>query len=115
MSNLFEIPVWLNLDLSVGISEQNIIENNRCIPNPFTHSTDIQFALKQAAITSVDVYNSQGTVVSTVLSSGRLLKGNNSIRWDGKNNEGRKVPGGLYYYRIMAGSNIISGKVLLHQ
>ncbi len=114
MSNVYEIPFTLNLDISVGVDEQNLIVNNKCIPNPFSNATQIYFSLKQSVNTTVDIFNAQGTKVNSLLPSTKLLKGNNRVSWDGKNDGGSKVPNGLYYYRIMAENSIITGKVLLH-
>jgi len=115
MSNVYEIPFSLTLDIiNVGVDEQDLIVNNKCIPNPFKNTTQIHFSLKQTAHTTVDIFNAQGTMVNSLLSSSKLLKGNNAVSWDGKNNEGSKVPNGLYYYRIMAGNSVITGKVLLY-
>jgi len=39
--------------------------------------------------------------------------GQHTISWDGKNNEGEKLPSGIWLVRVQVGNQIKSKKVLL--
>jgi flagellar hook assembly protein FlgD len=40
-------------------------------------------------------------------------RGQKSVRWDGKDDQGTKVTSGVYFYRIQAGGLVQSKKMLL--
>lgn len=71
-------------------------------PNPFNPETVIKFHLPQASPVSLRVYNILGQVVNTLVDE-PLSAGDHSVRWDGKNAQGRDVASGVYFYRINAG------------
>ncbi len=71
-------------------------------PNPFNPETVIKFSLPQDARVTLKVYNVLGQVVNTLVDEA-LPAGNHSATWDGKNEQGRDVASGVYFYRIKAG------------
>jgi hypothetical protein len=71
-------------------------------PNPFNPSTTIEFALPQGSHVSLEIYNSLGQKAVT-LAEGFYNAGFYSIHWDGKDQYGRYVSSGMYFYRIDAG------------
>ena len=84
----------------------------RNYPNPFNPSTVIEFELAQAAVVSLKVYNVLGQQVAT-LASGRYGAGRHSSQWDGIDQNGEAVAGGLYFYRLTSGANTAVGKMVL--
>ncbi|MDO9390257.1 MAG: FlgD immunoglobulin-like domain containing protein, partial [bacterium] len=75
------------------------LEQNK--PNPFTGNTEIRFALPAASRVELGVYNVAGQKVST-LASGDYPAGYHSIRWNGKDGQGRMLSNGVYFYRLEA-------------
>ena len=73
-------------------------------PNPFNPETVIKFNLPQASPVTLKVYNILGQVVNTLVDE-PLSAGSHSVRWDGKNAQGRDVASGVYFYRISAGGH----------
>jgi flagellar hook assembly protein FlgD len=71
-------------------------------PNPFNPETVIKFNLPQASPVTLRVYNILGQVVNTLVNE-PLDAGSHSVRWDGKNAQGRDVASGVYFYRATAG------------
>ena len=68
-------------------------------PNPFSASTSISFSLSDAGLTSIQVYDLSGRIVSD-LAGGILAAGNHSIEWNGCYQSGEAVSSGLYICRI---------------
>lgn len=81
-------------------------------PNPFSDFVKIGYELNYPAETSVSVYNIFGSEVKNI-SSQFNSAGAYSINWDGKNSAGTKVPAGIYFYTIKAGTTTTSGKIML--
>ncbi len=64
----------------------------------------IDFNLEDnAASVTVNIYNSEGTVVRTIEASG-VKQGDVSCLWDGKNNNGETMSPGTYYFGVSAKS-----------
>ncbi len=87
-----------------------VLDQNR--PNPFNPSTEIRFSLPTRCAVRLDVFDSAGRLIR-VLHDGILGAGGHSIEWDGTNNLGRAVGSGVYFYRLDAGKETISKKMVL--
>jgi YVTN family beta-propeller protein len=81
-------------------------------PNPFNPSTDIKFTIAEDSYVTLAVYDVAGRRVKTLVD--RSLKANfYRAEWDGRNDEGRKVTSGMYFYRLQAGAFVQSRKMIL--
>lgn len=81
-------------------------------PNPFNPNTTIAFYLPVSEVVNLGIYNSLGQKVRN-LTAQRFAAGVQQVQWDGKDNLGREVPGGIYFYRITAGEFQSARKMLL--
>ena len=61
---------------------------------------------------TLHVYDAQGRLVRTLL-EGSLPGDYYSYRWNGNDNSGQAVGSGLYGYRLRAGDEIQTGKMML--
>lgn len=74
-------------------------------PNPFSRSTNIQFALPAQSQVRLVVYNITGQQVRTLVDE-NLSPGYHNITWNGRDQSGRAAANGIYFYRMEAsGSN----------
>ncbi len=76
-------------------------------PNPFNAGTVIRFSLPAAGTVRLSVHNVTGASVATAAER-YLPQGQHTWRW-----EAAGLPGGVYWYRVQAGSLCASGKMLL--
>lgn len=90
----------------------NSFRLNPCRPNPCQGWTKIGFNLAQAGQTSLKIYNIQGQLVRTLFEGG-MTAGFHSAVWDGRDSRGRKVAGGMYLYRLSAGTAAETRKMLV--
>ena len=81
-------------------------------PNPFNPETMISFSLKEHANVSIEIYNIQGKLVKTLVNEERPA-GNYTAIWNGKDNSGRNVASGVYYYRMKAGKYSSTRKMIM--
>ena len=81
-------------------------------PNPFNPITFIDFSLPQSVQVRVEVFNMLGQSVRTLLDSERLA-GRHTVAWDGTSDQGTPVASGVYIYRINAGDQQASKKMVL--
>jgi outer membrane protein assembly factor BamB len=76
-------------------------------PNPFSVLTTIKFSLPKSEFVDLRVYNALGEEIYNLVNEERAA-GLNSIDLDGTN-----LPGGLYFYKISAGSFETTRQMLL--
>jgi hypothetical protein len=81
-------------------------------PNPFNPATRIEFGLKAPANVSLRIYDAAGRVVRVLAEDARLA-GTYAELWDGKDNGGRAVASGIYFYRLDAGTFTQTRKMVL--
>jgi hypothetical protein len=71
-------------------------------PNPFNPVTTLRFSLAAPAQLTLKIYNLQGYVVKTLANDYRPA-GEFSLLWNGRDDNGRVLPSGLYFCRMQAG------------
>lgn len=81
-------------------------------PNPFNPRTAIGFQLDAVSEVELSIYSVLGRKVHTLVSE-RKNPGHYKIIWDGKTSMGVEVPGGVYFYRLRAGDDFQSRKMVL--
>jgi hypothetical protein len=81
-------------------------------PNPARARAHIAFDLPAQAAVSLLVFDVGGRVVRT-LARASMPAGAHVVGWDGRDESGRRVPAGVYLYRLRAGSNESSGRLTL--
>jgi hypothetical protein len=72
-----------------------------CQPNPARHGTSIGFTLPGSSSARLAIYDVAGRRVR-LLAAGSRSGGSHWSRWDGRDDEGRSVTAGLYFYRLDA-------------
>lgn len=100
--------------LSALIPEGFSLKQN--FPNPFNPATTIHFDIPAgnggAMNVSIKVYDITGQEVKTLLNQA-MQPGQYSVEWDGTNNSGVAVAGGIYLYRMVAGDYVATRKMVL--
>jgi hypothetical protein len=81
-------------------------------PNPFGSETTIRYSLVHDCNVELKIYNISGQLVTTLF-SGRHLCGKHSCVWDGRDNTGKDVSSGIYFYSIVTDRSFVTRKMLL--
>jgi flagellar hook assembly protein FlgD len=82
-------------------------------PNPFNPATTIRYALPQAEIVTLQVYNLLGEVVATLVDHEPKEAGYHLAIWNGRNTAGSAVANGVYFYRLRAGNFLQTRKMVV--
>ena len=83
------------------------------VPNPFGAQTAIRYTLRSQAPVTVQVFDQSGRLVRTVVRSNTQLAGPHEISWDARDDAGRHVTMGVYFARILAGTEAFARKMVL--
>jgi len=89
------------------VSQPATLSLSQNYPNPFNPETVIEFSLPFASEVELIVYNIRGQVVN-VIQSGFMQAGSHSLIW---NPQG--LPSGVYMYRLTAGEQMSTRKMVL--
>ncbi|MFC1556070.1 T9SS type A sorting domain-containing protein [candidate division KSB1 bacterium] len=81
-------------------------------PNPFNPATTIEYSVPHTGHMRIDVYNILGQKVRTLVNDA-MPTGNHLVLWDGRNEFGMSVSGGVYLVRMVAGNKVASRKILM--
>ena len=81
-------------------------------PNPFTGRTNLSVSLSTAGSVDLRIFDNSGRVVKT-LARGAAVPTHASFSWDGRNDAGRTVAPGIYFYRVQSATEQAWGKVIL--
>ncbi|UCF78867.1 MAG: T9SS type A sorting domain-containing protein [Candidatus Eiseniibacteriota bacterium] len=116
--NIFGVHYWHACDPSlVSVREspraaplrRELAQN---YPNPFNPFTRIEFSLAKPARVVLRIYDIAGRAVRTLLDA-RREPGTYSEVWDGRTDDGRELPSGVYFCRLEAGDFVAARKVVL--
>ncbi|MCF7912574.1 MAG: PKD domain-containing protein [Candidatus Cloacimonetes bacterium] len=91
-------------------TDDNSIPDAQCFlkqnyPNPFNPTTTISYNIPEDAHIDLSIYNIRGQKIK-VLVQGNQSHGNNSIIWNGDNEDGNAVSSGLYFYKLQVNGEV---------
>jgi len=109
-----EWEAWYTTDVKnvtgSSLPEDFNLEQN--YPNPFNPSTIISYSIPYASSVNISIYNSLGEKITTLVNQEQSA-GSYSVNWSGKDQSSNIVSSGIYFYRIHAGSFVVSRKMIL--
>ncbi len=82
-------------------------------PNPFNATTVIAFDLPTTSTVDLAVYDALGQRLRSLAPAPSLAAGRYTIRWDGRDDGGRDVAIGVYFYRLATIGFRATGRVVL--
>jgi len=93
----------LKLTPSEYLAENPQFKLHTNFPNPFNPETAIKYEVAEPVFVRMEIYNVTGQVIRTLVAEDKTI-GQYETRWDGKDDQGKLVASGVYYYYINAGS-----------
>lgn len=112
--NQHTIPVYLEV-ISSDADENNIVLVTKLLgnyPNPFNPTTTIDFSLASESKVTLEIYNSRGQKVKTLINSLQAA-GLHSVVWNGTNDYNKSVSSGMYFYKFSADSKNLTKKMIM--
>tara|TARA_B100000282_G_scaffold281093_1_gene242748 strand:- start:118 stop:1899 length:1782 start_codon:yes stop_codon:yes gene_type:complete len=99
----------------LGLNPFNIPTNyslKQNYPNPFNPSTTIEYHIAKSEFVSISIFDLAGNRIKSILNL-HVDSGLGYAKWDGKNELGQNVSGGIYLYRIDTPSFSSTRKMIL--
>ena len=120
--HLGALPIGPRPDLGAAVSavlatsspERASVSELRVVaaPNPFRAITTIRFSIPEAGPATLAIHDVAGRQVRTLL-DGAVDAGERRFVWDGRDDAGRSLASGVYFYRLQAVSERRTGRVQL--
>jgi tetratricopeptide (TPR) repeat protein len=118
----FESHLYTTQLLLESIRTGNHIKNNipqvkKCVlhrnyPNPFNPETTISFSIPEDSKVELSIYNIRGQKVKTLIKD-EFKMGFHNVIWNSKDNNGKSVATGVYFYKLKVDGKDISVKKCL--
>jgi len=103
-------PAAQDISGSASLTQRTVLLPN--FPNPFNPSTTIRYTLAEETPVALTVFDVSGREIRT-LTRGTEQAGPHEAVWDGRDNHGRDVSSGLYFYLLRAGDFQDTRKMVL--
>jgi len=85
---------------------------NQNYPNPFNPTTTINYSIVDAGRVRIEIFNIKGEKIRTLVDEGKNV-GYHSTVWNGKDNNGKSVASGMYFYNMVTDEYHKTRKMLL--
>ncbi|NPD47292.1 FlgD immunoglobulin-like domain containing protein [Lentimicrobium sp. S6] len=83
-------------------------------PNPFSDNTTINFNLNNRSNTKLEVFDTLGKRINILVDETKQ-PGTYTVSWNGKNNSGKQVSNGTYYFKLTVKRNTATRSVILQR
>jgi len=105
-------------DVSLGVDDEkpNVFPGSFKLgqnsPNPFNPVTTIEYTVPQRSHVTITIYNILGQELATIVDEEKAA-GEYSVVWNGKQEDGKPVSSGVYFYALKTDELVDSKKMLL--
>ncbi len=110
LNDTSKVPTGMEPGPGSTLPERFVLSQN--YPNPFNPSTVIAYELPRRSTVTLTIYNILGQEVRTLVDREQPA-GRHQVTWDGHNGSGGEVASGVYLYRLTAGDQVKSRKMVL--
>ena len=113
-NNITVVPVLLHVNYPIWISEDGSDLNGYLsgYPNPFSDQTVIQYRLEESSEVTLDVYDLRGLLIKR-LADQPMSDGDYQVTWNGTDQQGIKVPTGIYTLKLTSAGRTKIAKLVL--
>lgn len=113
-----EILAFFELEqFIVSISENETTEFNNSIalsirPNPSNGIVEIEILTSEKDSQELKIFSIDGRLINTIILTPEISSEKQIIRWDGKDENGKLAPKGVYMVQIISGQKMTSSRLI---
>ena len=111
--NESEAGVVVNASDVPGAGGAGVFALQGAVPNPFNPQTTIAFELPRQETVRLQVFDVAGHLVRTLVGGEVLGQGRHERIWQGRDDSGRALSSGTYFYRLEAGREFETRRMVL--
>jgi len=99
-------PTGVDDEMALGVRVGNY-------PNPFNPTTNVAYSVPREGQVFLAVYDVSGRLVRTLVDAPSHGAGGHTVVWDGTDERGAVVAGGVYFARLTVGTESTTSKMVL--
>lgn len=111
-SRLVNITIGEMTGVAENVEVPKVFELHQNYPNPFNPSTRISYDIPKESRVLLKIYSADGREVATLVDEIQQ-PGKRTVLWNGRNSRGSQVSSGMYFYKLQAGGEIKTRKMIL--
>ncbi|MCK4680296.1 T9SS type A sorting domain-containing protein, partial [bacterium] len=92
---------------------ESVVAVHPATPNPFGHRTALSYELPSAGMVGVRVFDVSGKLVRTLVDSEYQTAGPRTLVWNGRDDGGRPVASGVYFFKVDIGGESLKRRAVL--
>jgi hypothetical protein len=112
-----DIENSLELVFPRGVEESRDVsptsKSLRILPNPFAQYTRINYQLSNRSYVSLKIYDISGRLLKTLINT-EQEPGHHYLHWDGRDDEGARIPPGAYACKLVSNGTTTTKLVMLY-
>jgi len=109
------VILMINYLLLSSANDQKQMDNGgNNYPNPFSTETTFALEIQQRCLVTAEILNLQGSTVKTLVNK-IFEPGTATLRWDGTDSRGNKLPAGIYFYRLIMNNKTETKRLILNK
>jgi len=93
----------LESSVAVKIAHPEFLRLLPASPNPFRHAVVLNYDIPEDAAVHFVIFSAGGRLVRSLRNGEFEAAGRHMLLWDGRDEDGRDLPGGVYFARLQAG------------
>ena len=93
--------------------DEHVLAVHCATPNPFGVNTALSYELPSPGDVDIRVFDVSGRLVRTLIDSEPRPAGLQTLVWNGRDDRGRKVASGVYFFRVNIGGESIERRTVL--
>ncbi len=98
------------INIEVTAPQEYVLQQN--YPNPFNPTTQIRYELPKSGRVVLSIYNALGQEVRRLVDREQPA-GYHLATWNGRDQQGKPVPSGVYHYRLQIGDYVATKKMVM--
>jgi hypothetical protein len=88
-------------------------QQEQSLAKVFIDKTSFKYDLEEQSPVKLEIYNTAGRLVKTLVNEKNVAPGEYSVTWDGTGSDGNPVPNGIYFYKCKIGDESSTRKLVL--
>jgi hypothetical protein len=105
-----QVTLHGSVSVDVAAPQEYMLQQN--YPNPFNPTTQIRYELPSKGHVTLSIYNSLGQEVRRLVDREQPA-GYHLVTWNGRDQNGKQVPSGVYHYRLQVGDFVSTRKMTM--
>ena len=106
------VTVWVHAGVAEQTGLPRVLSLDRPLPDPMRGHATIRFSIPRRAQASVNIRSATGALVRVLSSPQSLAPNTYSLTWDGRDDHGRHVAPGIYFWRLESDDATLTRKAI---